>query len=1620
MSKIKLFLVFILFLNFYQVFSQGQNCNTATPFCDAPGGAVVQFPNNTNNSAQAGPNYGCLGSQPNPAWFYIKTTVAGNYVFDISQSTGCGPSAGLDVDFIAWGPFTNPLTACNNLTSGAIVDCGFSTSPNEQLNITGAPAGQYYIILLTNFSNSPGCIAFGNVGTNPTDCSITCASVLSGPGIVNYPSTNAGAGTPATPMPSTVSCNSGVLDMYATNLSPFGNPITPALLTTFPNNNNASNSIGWLEGGVPIACFGSGGGCQPLTPNYNMLLQWSYMSPSAVNSFTMCENNTAEPNMAVTVKDLATDVLLPGFTWNDDGSCQTYNVPAGAIKGITTWGSTCGACLTSVTDWGAAQFNPAAASVGTHTITYSFNPQKAGCPTYTTQVVITVTNPYNAAFVTPGPYCSNAGCATLTPSNTYTVGTGTWSGTGVSGSTFCPATSGVGSFPVTYTIGTSATCMATQTNTITVNAIPTANAGSPAVLTCTNTSAVLSGSGGSTYSWTGPAGGISSGANTATPTVTLVGTYTVLVANGTCTNTATVAVTQSVSPPSPTASSSSTITCTSTTAALNATGGASYSWSGTGIISGGNTATPVVNGAGPYVVTVTAANGCTATASTNVPQNVTPPTPTASNNTTLTCNTTSAVLTASGGGSYNWSGTGIISGGNTANPTVSGTGPYVVTVTAANGCTASASTNVVQNNTPPSPTASSSGPLTCTITTVTLTGTSGGSYVWSGPGIVSGGSTATPLVNLTGPYTVTVTAANGCTATANTTVTQNTVVPSLTMPATQTITCTAPTVTLIASSSPSNCNPVWTGGVTSGSGSFTATASSANNYTLTITDPANGCFNSGITQVVPSAGFPVVTTSASNDITCTTTTAQVVATTTSSPVSFSWAGSGITSGAATSTANVNASGQYTVVVQNTTSMCSSTLTVDVVLNNTPPSVSITTSGTNNGTITCTNTMVTITPTVSPSGSSFTYTWSASTGTITNQANATFTAAGVYTLAVTNTLTGCVSTSTNSGNTFTVTADNSVPTLSLATTGTVMTTCSSPNATLSASSDAGANAIYTWITPTSATITGNPLINSATGVYSVSVTNTLTGCTNTMALSQNTVEVVADSGTPSVTLTSNSLSITCSNPTPSLSITTNTTVTYNWTPTAGIVSGTETTATPSFSAQGTYSLVVTNNSSGCSTSVSGNVINVVLDNAPPVISLSSATNNGTITCFNPSVVATPTITSPSSNLTYTWSSGSGISTPVNQASATFTATGVYTLAVTNTLTGCVTTGTNSTNTFTVSIDTITPSATINVATTNSIIGCGASNGTVTLSSSITGTNNIITWLPNNVSSPTLDVTSANVYTLVVVDAINGCSVTPQYTVNGNTNPPQNVDAGTFAAIPCGTPTLALNGTTTSTDVVTYDWSGPNAGSIISPSNISNPVVMDAGVYTLTVTNSFGCSATATINVTQGNVVATFTASPTSGISPLVVAFTDGSIGATGFNWNFGDAATSSAQNPSHTFTTGTYTVLLTVTSGPCSDTATVVITVEDPFSIEIPNVFTPNNDGSNDIFTIKSTGVNEISLQVFSRWGQKLYEFAGPKASWDGLTPQGSQVPEGTYFYFVKATGFDGTEIEKNGTVNLFR
>jgi len=99
----------------------------------------------------------------------------------------------------------------------------------------------------------------------------------------------------------------------------------------------------------------------------------------------------------------------------------------------------------------------------------------------------------------------------------------------------------------------------------------------------------------------------------------------------------------------------------------------------------------------------------------------------------------------------------------------------------------------------------------------------------------------------------------------------------------------------------------------------------------------------------------------------------------------------------------------------------------------------------------------------------------------------------------------------------------------------------------------------------------------------------------------------------------------------------------------------------------------------------------------------------------------------------------------------------------------------------------------------------------------------------------------------------------------------------------------------------------------------------------------------------------------------------------------------------------------------SDTAWVFITVEGCI---IPNTFTPNGDGINDVFVIPC-GNGDVQFDVYNRWGIEVYRSEGYLNDWDGRY-RGAPLPEGTYYYVLKYINIHGTEINKAGFISLRR
>ncbi|AEH00200.1 T9SS type B sorting domain-containing protein [Lacinutrix sp. 5H-3-7-4] len=149
-------------------------CIAAQPICSD----IVNVPSQTGpNNAEAGIDYGCLGSQPDPIWYFLQTgDVAGDLDFTLTQFDGPNQTGGgNDVDFIIWGPFTEPQCGASNLNSTTQVDCSFSGSATEQIFVPNAPANSFYMLLVTNYSQDDGYINLvPNPGSIDTNCDIIC------------------------------------------------------------------------------------------------------------------------------------------------------------------------------------------------------------------------------------------------------------------------------------------------------------------------------------------------------------------------------------------------------------------------------------------------------------------------------------------------------------------------------------------------------------------------------------------------------------------------------------------------------------------------------------------------------------------------------------------------------------------------------------------------------------------------------------------------------------------------------------------------------------------------------------------------------------------------------------------------------------------------------------------------------------------------------------------------------------------------------------------------------------------------------------------------------------------------------------------------------------------------------------------------------------------------------------------------------------------------------------------------------------------------------------------------------------------------------------------------------
>ena len=242
-------------------------------------------------------------------------------------------------------------------------------------------------------------------------------------------------------------------------------------------------------------------------------------------------------------------------------------------------------------------------------------------------------------------------------------------------------------------------------------------------------------------------------------------------------------------------------------------------------------------------------------------------------------------------------------------------------------------------------------------------------------------------------------------------------------------------------------------------------------------------------------------------------------------------------------------------------------------------------------------------------------------------------------------------------------------------------------------------------------------------------------------------------------------------------------------------------------------------------------------------------------------------------------------------------------------------------------------------------------------------------------------------------------------------------------------LLVNFTNQSTsedgDIVAWQWNFGN-GATDSVAN-GQTVFEQSGIYdaSLVVTTGYGCSDTLQykdlITVFPSPEAGfTFTPPVTNIYDPTVV-FSDNSLLAAQWGWNFGDRSTSDEVNPVHTFhDAGKFDVQLIVyTDKGCPDTVDALVEIRPEYLYVIPNAFTPDGDGINDFFIGQGIGVKNFTMYIFDRWGAKIYETSNQLLPWDGRYND-QPVQQDVYVYKIELTDVFESYHEFVGHVTVMR
>ncbi len=777
---------------------------------------------------------------------------------------------------------------------------------------------------------------------------------------------------------------------------------------------------------------------------------------------------------------------------------------------------------------------------------------------------------------------------------------------------------------------------------------------------------------------------------------------------------------------------------------------------------------------------------------------------------------------------YNWttSDGNIVSGAQTLNPIVDKEGVYTLTVTIENtGC--DATTEVLVTNTAAMPlvVVAPSEMLTCNKNTILLDASSSDvgdqiTYSWTTAdgSILSGANTLQAIIESPGEYTLSVlNSANGCRNEVTINVQENKIIPELEIPNPDPLTCNTKEVTIIAQASSIEENPeiIWmdqNGSVVSNELAFITEV--AGQYELRVVNTETGCEATESVYVSEEKDEPNFSIQDLPLLDCFKTSASInVNIENEESFSFEWSTTNGTflNGIDSPKPEISSAGEYSILVVNNLTGCSSEQTISIEENKVSPKLEIE----EPQTLTCLNDVIQL---VSQSDDDLEYLWSSVEQNEIINANAAIASisqAGSYQLTITNPQNGCETTAS-----IQITEDKVKPSVEFM--APEIVTCKNDKVQIQISNNTDLDILsFEWSTPDGiiqeGIETGSPIVSSA-GSYEVNITNQINGCNQTA-----TINIEEDKEFPDVQAGANTI-LTCQDNMLSLNgSSTSTNIDVVWSSPNGNIMAGSNSFNPQINAPGNYILTVTDTNNGCQ---SIDEVSVEQDQDAPIVEI---IGDKLLNCKQDQITLDATGSSSGNNISFKWSTLDGnFVEDVDKLVPSINSAGTYVLSLINNDNQC-----STVSSITIEEDKEEPK--IEISEPN-ILDCQNAQTSVEILSASEHLQ--IEWRKDgNIISTAVDeeiFSESGLYTIFALNTETGCDNQFEFNIEEDFEQP-TADAGSDMTLTCTETQMKLSGNTENDPNLTVSWHTQD-GNIISGANTLNPIIDEPGIYTMHVVNN----------------------------------------------------------------------------------------------------------------------------------------------------------------------------------------